>query len=138
MQICTHMHTCTHIQAHTYTCTHAHRHSERTGMGQAWVIAGNSDGRRKRQGNADKCKIISLEPVNQERRRAHIKYRSHESLLPGKGFRGYYKKKKKQVSAPCTAEVIRGGNQGFLCSACALLPQDGRPLKAGACVLNWA
>lgn len=48
-----HAHVCVHTHAHSYmhtlTLLHSYRHPERIGMGQAWVIAGDSDGQRKRQ-----------------------------------------------------------------------------------------
>ena len=43
------------------------------GLGLAGVTVGDSDGQRKRQHNADKWEIISLEPMNRKRGRAHIK-----------------------------------------------------------------
>lgn len=67
----------TEIDAHTRTCTHTH--PEMDGVGLAWVVVGDSVGQRKRQRNADKYKIISLEPMNRKIGRAHL---NKESRVP--------------------------------------------------------
>lgn len=121
-------HACTHMYVYAHTCTHMHMHTHtQKALGWGWPgLLQETDRQRKRHRNADKCKIISLEPMNRKRGRAHGKYESHESLQPGKGIRGCCKRELLKLSAPCT-ERANLGVRGPVSTPVLSASTDGGP-----------